>query len=445
MRLSKTNTPGKANRREFIFATLAGGVTATTLAVVPHGPKQKAYGSTVDLTSRYATLDQILKKPVLKTELFDSPVIMDKIELLRDRNNFLCRVRSKDGAVGVAVGHPFTGKLGWPVMEGLIHQFTGKDARELDRLIMQASEPGAKTCGVPKNVQIAMLEIAILDLLGNIAGKPIGQLIGDIHHPRIAVYLGSRYIELRILEPEESLELVAKDLKESEAKAIKIRGGVGDQLGTNADNAPGRTEKLIKMTRETFGDDMVLMLDGNGSYSHEEAIRIGKMLEEYNYFFYEEPIPWDWYEEQKKVADALTIQMAGGEEEFRMRAFRWLVANDAFDILQPDQLYFGGMIRSMKVARMGAAFGKTVIPHMTDGGLGYLYMLHFVSACPNAGPYHEFKLFATPDANGTTIPIESKTAPLSSDNGVIAVPVGPGLGITIDPEYIKTHEVVRFG
>jgi L-alanine-DL-glutamate epimerase-like enolase superfamily enzyme len=214
-------------------------------------------------------------------------------------------------------------------------------------------------------------------------------------------------------------------------------------MGTDADNAPGRTEKLIKMTRETFGDDMVLALDGNGSYGPEEAIRIGKILEDYNFLFYEEPIPWDWYEEQKQVADALDIQMAGGEEEFRMRAFRWLIANDAFDIVQPDQLYFGGLIRSMKVARMAAAFGKTIIPHMSTGGLGYLYMLHFVSACPNAGPYHEFKLFATRDGNGNNVPIESKTEPFTSEDGVIKVPTGSGLGLIIDPDYIKTHHPVE--
>ena len=147
-------------------------------------------------------------------------------------------------------------------------------------------------------------------------------------------------------------------------------------------------------------------------------------------------------QEQKAVADVMNIRMAGGEEEFRMRAFRWLIANDAFDIVQPDQLYFGGLIRSMHVARMAAAFGQTIVPHMTTGGLGYLYMLHFVSACENAGEYHEFKLFATKDANGTMIPIESKTEPFTSKDGIITVPTGSGLGLVIDPDYIKTHRVV---
>ena len=271
-----------------------------------------------------------------------------------------------------------------------------------------------------------------------IGAEAVGQRLGRA----LAVYQGSRYTELRRLPPEESLELVAKDLEESKARAIKIRGGVGNQRGTDEDNAPGRTEKLIRMTREMFGEDMVLMLDGNGSYSLEEAIRIGRLLEEYNYYFYEEPIPWDWYEEQKKAAAKLDIQMAGGEEEFRMRAFRWLIAHDAFDILQPDQFYFGGIIRSAKVARMAEAFGKAYVPHMTVGGLGYLYMLHSVSACRNAGKYHEFKLFATTDGNGNNIPIESKTDPFSSEDGIVKVPDGPGLGLVIDPDYIRTHKPV---
>ena len=82
---------------------------------------------------------------------------------------------------------------------------------------------------------------------------------------------------------------------------MKLRAGRVDNLASDIDNAPGRTEKLIKMAREKFGDDMNLMIDGNGSYTVNEAIRIGKILEEYNYYFYEEPVPWDWYEEQKQL------------------------------------------------------------------------------------------------------------------------------------------------
>ncbi len=429
----------QSTRRKFISTALAG----TAVTALPFSSPGAA-GKAVLPDPEYDKLDKILKLPVLKRELFPSPVIIETLELLRDRNNFICRVRSRDGATGLSIGHPFISKQGYPMfMNSLQKGFVGKDARDLDLLITDAAEKNVKIQGIPLCVQIATIEFAILDMLGNIAGKPVGKLIGEIHHPEIAVYLGTRLSELRRMEPEQSLELVRQDFLEIKAKAIKIRAGVGDNSGSDRDNAPGRTEKLINMARKMFGDEMVLMIDGNGTYSVKEAIRIGKILEEYKYYFYEEPVPWDWYEEQKQVAEALTIRMAGGEEEFGMHAFRWLIANDAFDIIQPDLFYFGGMIRSMKVARMAEARGKTVVPHLSEGGLGYLYLLHLTSACSNADKYHEFKMFETKDANGTLIPIESKTQAFASINGVIKVPTGSGLGINIDPDYIKTHQVIK--
>lgn len=429
----------KTNRRTFLSAAAVAGGSAALWPWASAGAKRSGQSTYPD----YTALDRARAQPVLKRNLFPSPVILESIELLQDRNNVICRVRSPDGAEGMSIGHPFISKQGYPMFNNIVRpRFLGKDARNLDRLIFEAAERPVKSQGIPLCVQIATLEFAVLDMLGVIADRPVGELIGDIHHPKIAVYLGTRLGALRKQEPEASLELVRQDYEATRAKAIKLRAGRGDNLGSDIDNAPGRTEKLIRMGREMFGDEMVLMIDGNGSYSVKEAVRIGKILQEYNYYFYEEPIPWDWYEEQKQVADALTIPMAGGEEEFGIHAFRWLIAHDAFDIVQPDPFYFGGMIRSMQVARMAETAGKTIVPHMSSGGLGYLYLLHLVSACPNAGEYHEFKMFATKDANGTPIPVESKTVPFKSVDGVIEVPRGSGLGIRIDPDYVATHKVL---
>ena len=236
-----------------------------------------------------------------------------------------------------------------------------------------------------------------------------------------------------------------KDVEATHAKAVKIRAGTGDNLGVNNENAPGRTEKLIRMAREKFGEDMVLMNDGNGSYDVQEAIRLGKILEEYDYDFWEEPVPWDWYEEQKQVEQALNIKMAGGEEEFGMHAFRYLAGNEVFQILQPDLFYFGGMIRTMKVARMAEAMGLQVTPHISGGGFGFLYMLHMVSVCPATYPYHELKMFTTRNSNGDIIPIGGKAAPFESRDGIIRAPGGSGLGIKVDPDFVKTHKVFGEG
>jgi len=392
----------------------------------------------------YSRLDLALQQPVLKKELFPDPVIIESLELLHDRNNCLYRVRSKEGAEGISVGHPFIAHSSYPMVpKVLARHFVGKDARDLDQMIFDAHERNVKRQGIPLCVQVAGIEFAILDLLGKMVNKPAGQLIGDIINPEIPIYLGHHLGALRNMEPEDSLKLMWKDVEETQAKAIKLRAGRGDNLATDIDNAPGRTEKLIRMAREMFGGDMVLAIDGNGSYSVKEAIRIGGILEEYKYEFYEEPVPWDWYEEQKQVEQAMNIPMAGGEEEFGIHAFRWLIGNEVFQIFQPDLFYFGGMIRTMQVARMVKAAGLTITPHISGGGLGFLYMAHMVGVCPAAYKYHEFKMFDTPDANGTIIPIESKGEPFESLNGIINPPTGSGLGVTIDPDYINRHEVFR--
>jgi L-alanine-DL-glutamate epimerase-like enolase superfamily enzyme len=429
----------KNDRRDFLkMAAFAGG----SAAILPFAAIAAEKKSKV-ITPDYSTLDKVLKLPVLRRELFSSPVIIEKIELLQDQKNFICRVRSRDGAEGISIGHPFVSMNSYPVfMNILIPFFTGKDARDLDELIYLVSETRVKNQGVPFCVQIATLEFAILDMLGNIAGVPSGLLLGEVLNPEISIYLGHLLSEFRNKEPEVSLELMYKDVQETKAKAIKIRAGRGDNLASDIDNAPGRTEKLIRMAREKFGDEMVLMIDANCSYSVKEAIRIGKILEEYKYYFYEEPLPWDWYQEQKQVEEALSIPMAGGEHEFGMHAFRYLIGNEVFQILQPDLFYFGGMIRTMKVARMAQSAGLRITPHISAGGLGFLYMLQMVSVCPALEKYNEFKMFETVDANGTIFPVESKAEKFESIDGVIKIPSGSGMGVTVDPAYISTHKVI---
>ncbi|HSH20713.1 MAG TPA: mandelate racemase/muconate lactonizing enzyme family protein [Draconibacterium sp.] len=383
----------------------------------------------------YTRLDEILAKPVFKKELFNDPVIIETLELLRYKDNFLCRVRSTDGAEGISVGNNDQLKSVWPVFNIRLQPFfLSKDARDLENLFeeLYVHNSNYKLQNLALWVPWATIEFAILDMFGRMANKSIGELIGDIHNSRVAVYQANNY---RGKSAEESLEKIKEYVAKSQAKAVKFK--VGGRMSNNADFPPGRTEKLIPMVREAFGDEMIIYADSNGSYDTKEAIRIGKIMEEYKYDFYEEPVPFDWYEETKQVTDALTIPVAGGEQEPSMRNFRWLIGNRALDIIQPDMFYFGGMIRSVKVARMGEAFGMPCVPHISGSGIGYLYMMHFVSAIRNAGPYHEFKGF------NTEIPMECKTSSLESKDGVVTVPSGPGLGIDIDPDFIAKHEIVK--
>jgi len=415
------------SRRKFITTSLTGGLAAA-MPGSTFGLETKT-----DMQATYAILDEIAQKKVLKKELFATPVVIETLELLRFKDSFLCHVRSKDGAEGWSFANDGPMKSFYPVFVNRLQPFfIGKDARDLEALLEEVYvyQSNYKFQSLALWVPVATIEFAILDLLGRIAGKSLGLLIGEIHHPTVAFYQANSE---RDISGEEVLQHLQQQLAESKTKALKFK--VGGRM-SHPEFPPDRSVKLIPLIRKIFGDEMHLFADSNGSYNTEEAIRIGKLLQEYKYEIYEEPVPFDWYEETKQVADALTIPISGGEQEASLHSFRWLIAHDALQIVQPDVYYFGGMIRSTKVARMAAALGKVCTPHIS-GGLGYLYMMHFVSTLPNAGAFHEFK------GDNKELPLECKTSSLLIDSGLIKVPTGPGSGVDIDPDYLKKYSVVK--
>jgi len=148
----------KTDRRKFIKAAALSGAASAILPLSSCGPdKEPAQtgGSGARTGTDYSVLDEVLKKPVLKRELFPDPVIIESLELLRDRSSTICRVRSKDGVEGVSIGHQFIAKNSYPMFTNLLQKiFLGKDARDLDNLIFHAAEGPVKNQGIPLCVQI---------------------------------------------------------------------------------------------------------------------------------------------------------------------------------------------------------------------------------------------------------------------------------------------------
>lgn len=407
------------------MGALAAGFGASTSAA-----HQTGTDSDRSLT---AALMKAAATPVLRSELWRTPVLIASIELLKGPADFLVRVRSRDGAEGLAAGHPEVLETTWPILTKRIAPFfVGKDARDLEALLdgVYLSSSNYKWQGLPFWVPVASVEIAVLDLLGKIAGKPLGEILGSVARRDIAVYRASGN---RGNSPEEEIAYLRRLVEETGAKAIKFRLGARmrfDDASTRRDLA------MIPLTRKTFGDAMTIYADGNGSYDIPMALRIGRIMQEHRLAFLEEPVPFDFYDETRQIADALPIPVAGGEQESSLRRFRWMIEHRCVDVVQPDLFYFGGFVRSIRVARMAAAAGRPCTPHMSGGGLGYLYVAHFASCVPNAGPHQEFK--GTDDS----LPVTSDTSPLTSVGGILKVPTGPGLGVTIDPAYVKKATIV---
>ena len=390
------------------------------------GPLRR--GHAADRDALLERLDAVANDPVLRLDSLDEPVRIASMELLRNRRNFVVRVRTADGLEGIGVPNAMHLVHTYPIFLNRVAPFfVGKDARQLEPLLWEVyrHDDNYKYQGLALWVCVAAAEFALLDLLGKRTGQSIGDLLGGVKRREIAVYRASGN---RGNTPEEEVAYLRRLVAETGAKALKFR--LGGRMSKNADSLPGRTEKLIPLVREAFGDAMTLYADANSSYDLPNAIRIGRLMEEYGYAFYEEPCRFDHLEDTKAVADALRIPVAGGEQESSEYRFRWAIANRATDIVQPDLHYYGGFIRSLRVARMAHAAGLLCTPHMSGSGLGYLDAAHFVSCLPNPVPFTEFK-------GDTDIPVSSETSSLKCENGVVRVPSGPGFGVTIDPTFLR--------
>jgi L-alanine-DL-glutamate epimerase-like enolase superfamily enzyme len=427
----------KTTRRRFLSTAGTAGLAATQVPFAAAAADHSSGVRPADVVARHAGLGDILEKPVLKRELFTSPVIIESLDLLRRENSYLCRVRSTDGAEGISVGHSGMRTL-YPIfLHNLQPFFVGKDARELDLILEKVHIYGFnfRYHGIALGLPLATIEFAILDMLGRIAGRSMGQLIGETHHPEVAVYVATEWRERPL---EETFDRIKQAVAQYDAKALKIKVGYLMFMTTDmhAKGPIGKTERLIPMLREHYGSDMALYADANGYYDVKEAIRVGRLLEENKYAYFEEPVMFNDFEAIKTIADTLSIPIANGEQDQDYVNFRWLIANDGIEVVQPDSYYFGGLIRSVKVGRMAAAFGKTIIPHMSGGGLGFLYNIHLVSVLPNAGEHHEFKGLQT------HVRFECRTSPLKVVNGKIKVPTGPGSGVEMDPDFVAEHEPV---
>jgi L-alanine-DL-glutamate epimerase-like enolase superfamily enzyme len=380
-----------------------------------------------------AELQRIAAEPVLRVNQLTTPILIRSLDLLRNGPHFVVRVRSRDGAEGFSIPNAMHLVHTYPIFLNRIAPFfIGKDARQLEPLLWELyrHQDNYKYQGLALWVGVAAAEIAILDLLGQQTGRSLGDLLGGVLRREIPVYTASGD---RGNTPEEEIAHLQQLVAETGARALKFR--VGGRMSKNADSLPGRTERLIPLVRETFGPEMTIYADSNSSYDPPAAIRVGRLMEEYDYAFFEEPCRFDHFEETKEVADALKIPVAGGEQEFSEYGFRWMIAHRGVDIVQPDLHYHGGFIRSLRVARMAAAAGMLCTPHMSGSGLGYLDAAHFVSCIPNPVPFTEFK-------GNAELPVSSPTSSLRCESGIVRVPSGAGYGITIDPAFLREAKPV---
>ena len=398
----------KTSRRELLAGSLAG----VTAAACTRDPDAKP--AVPDLEE----LDRAASRRVMDVSGLDSPIIVDSIRLLeRDGEQFI-HARSRDGAEGLSVTNrrPYL----TPILKELVVPFfIGKDARKLESELLfglYRHRSNYKLQGLALWSVQAWVEFALLDMLGRASGRSIADLLGGALRDSVDFYVASGR---RDTTPDEEAEYLQSLVEETGAKAVKFR--LGGRMSRNADALPGRSEQLIPLARKVLGGGIDLHGDANSSYDPEHALPIGRLLEEVGAVYFEEPCPFDHLEDTKAVADGLTIPVSGGEQEYSERRFRWMIANRGVDIVQPDLHYYGGLIRSARVANMAELAGIPTTAHIS-GGFGFVYMLHFAARTKLIGRYQEYKR-SIERYSGWFDP------PLWIRDGKLGVPQGTGVGI----------------
>lgn len=355
---------------------------------------------------------------------------IDSIETFLGDQVAIVRVRTDDGAEGFGQTSPFAPDISVHALHRLVAPFfIGKDPWDLEALSTNCLRKQYKFPGTFILRALCGIDTAIWDLLGKVTDKPVYKLIGGEVRRSIPVYASSMS---RTITPEAEAERI-KELRATQGfRAAKIR--IGEVMGDDVDAAPGRTERMIKVMREEMGDDFDINADANSGFSVSRAIRVGRILEEYGYFHYEEPCPYPQIEDTAKVAAALDIPVAGGEQDNSLPQFRRMLEMGAVDIVQPDIGYIGGISRARIVARMAEVAGIPCTPHCSNQSMLQMFTLHLVAAMPACTQYQEWGI----ENNAWT---EDLYGPMPQVvDGLVTLSDRPGWGVDISPTVLNTFE-----
>ncbi|MCB1491565.1 MAG: mandelate racemase/muconate lactonizing enzyme family protein [Rhodobiaceae bacterium] len=350
-------------------------------------------------------------------------------------NEFVCfvRVTTDDGAIGWGQTSTYNADITAQVLHRQVAPWVlGGDAADIPALIRLVEEREHKFPGSYRCRALAGLDTALWDLRGRQEDKPVVELLGGTPG-KLRAYASSMK---RDITPEDEAARFVKLRDEKGFDAFKWR--VGAECGRDIDEWPGRTEAVVPVVSRALGDGVAKLVDGNSGFSPARAIEVGHLLEAEGIGHFEEPCPYWHLEQTKEVADALTLDVTGGEQDWDLATWARMIDMRAVDIVQPDVMYMGGICRTLEVAKMAAEAGMPCTPHSANLSLVTICTMHLLGAIANAGKYLEFSIEGDdyyPWQDGLFL-----GDPFRIEDGKATIPDGPGWGVTIDPAWLDRAE-----
>ncbi len=316
------------------------------------------------------------------------------------------------------------------VVEAMAPLILGRDPLQIEpiwlELYNQFRDQGQR--GLTLTAQSG-IDIALWDIAGRHFDVPVHVLLGGAFRKEIPAYAtgGFRPVgrDRRAALEEETAGYLAEGFK---ATKIKVGFGVAEDA------------EVIAAVRAAIGPEARLMIDANHGYDAIEAVRLGNLVADLDIDWFEEPVTPELLDAYCDVRAGQPLPVAAGETWHGRWAFAEAIQRRAVDILQPDVCGCGGFTEMKKIISMAEVAGLRLVPHVWGTAVQIAASLHVHAILPPSPPRHErsqpyLEFDRTPNPYRQAI----ITRPIEHQNGLVAVPQGPGLGIEINRAALEKY------
>ncbi len=292
--------------------------------------------------------------------------------------------------------------------------------------------------GMPMQA-LSGVDIALWDIAGQVAGLPIHKMIGGAHRTKVRAYgYGMMLKRESLADHLARFGDEAARIRDMGFAATKMKVGLG----------PKEDVQLCQAVREGVGAAFTFMVDANHCYTTSDAFYVGRALEELDAYWFEEPVAPEDLDGYRELRAGLKVNISGGEAEFGRWGWRRLLENRGLDIAQPEVCALGGISEYLRVLALCHAHFTPVINHVWGSAISVATNLHLLAAMPDMPgglfPWQPMLEFDTTDnrfRDDLLIEPLDIQGQVRANGGMIAIPDGPGLGVTPDRDFIARFEV----
>jgi galactonate dehydratase len=361
-------------------------------------------------------------------------------------NAVIVRIRA-DGMAGygeLALAYGLGARAGVAMIEEMARRFLiGADPFRIEsifdtlyRLSIWAQGGGPVIYGA-----MSAIDIALHDLKARALGVPVHDLIGGRCHDAFPCYANAWFYE------------AASPGEHAEAARRVVAAGFGalkfDPLKRAPDGSPDRPKReltrerlnfgvaLTEAVRDAVGDGVALWLDLHANLGPPSAIAFIRAIEALKPAYVEEPVDAMNVACMQRVRDGVDAPLAAGERLYLRAGFRPWIESQCLDLVQPDVGLAGGIAETRRIAAMAETYGLSIQPHNCASPLLTAASIQVAAACPNAHVLETFPFRKAAHYALLHDPLEKTIR-----DGVMPVPGGPGLGVTVDEAYLARFESI---